>query len=222
MDVEIRQSWLCAIDSVSLLAMLRAVNNGARERPLEERECWDCQNQSRGKINKGQYLLPITSTRKLPKMVRAKGSAHHIDVSHSDTTHSFLSAPSKSSRGGRSGGAPRFGKKAIEGHIRVDRVDKKRHYRPGVKALREIRQFQKTTELLIRRAPFGRLIREVTMEMAPRSDYRYQLAALGALQEAAEAFLVQLFEKSYLCAIHAKRVTLMPRDMQLVLRITDF
>uniref|UniRef100_F1LF69 Histone H3-like centromeric protein A n=3 Tax=Ascaris suum TaxID=6253 RepID=F1LF69_ASCSU len=174
----------------------------------------------------------------LCRMVRAKGSAHHIDVSHSDTTHSFLSAPSKSSRGAimatevasshsksitsRSGGAPRFGKKAIEGHIRVDRVDKKRHYRPGVKALREIRQFQKTTELLIRRAPFGRLIREVTMEMAPRSDYRYQLAALGALQEAAEAFLVQLFEKSYLCAIHAKRVTLMPRDMQLVLRITDF
>uniref|UniRef100_A0A914RVE7 Histone H2A/H2B/H3 domain-containing protein n=1 Tax=Parascaris equorum TaxID=6256 RepID=A0A914RVE7_PAREQ len=121
---------------------------------------------------------------------------------------------------------------------------------PGVKALREIREFQKTTELLIRRAPFGRLIREITMQLAPKSDLRYQLAALGALQEvtsckmfftqvpyssstaigvfvlccliAAEAFLVQLFEKSFLCTIHARRVTLMPRDMQLVLRITDF
>uniref|UniRef100_A0A915AQF2 Histone H2A/H2B/H3 domain-containing protein n=1 Tax=Parascaris univalens TaxID=6257 RepID=A0A915AQF2_PARUN len=171
----------------------------------------------------------------LCRMVRTKGSAHHIDVSYPDTTNSLLAAPSKSSLNAvvaaelasshsksirsRSGGAPRFGKKAIEGGIRVDR---KRHYRPGVKALREIREFQKTTELLIRRAPFGRLIREITMQLAPKSDLRYQLAALGALQEAAEAFLVQLFEKSFLCTIHARRVTLMPRDMQLVLRITDF
>jgi histone H3 len=90
-------------------------------------------------------------------------------------------------------------------------------YRPGTVALREIRRYQKSTDLLIRRQPFQRLVREVAQ--AYKSDLRFQSAAINALQEAAEAYLVGLFEETNLCAIHAKRVTIQPRDMQLARRL---
>lgn len=97
-------------------------------------------------------------------------------------------------------------------------VKRPRRYRPGVVALREIRRYQKTTDLLIQKLPFQRLVREiVASNFTP--DYRFQSAALGALQEAAEAYLVGLMEDTNLCAIHAKRVTIMPKDMQLAQRI---
>merc|ERR1711927_76863 len=75
-------------------------------------------------------------------------------------------------------------------------VKKPHRYRPGTVALREIRKYQKSTELLIRKL-------------------RFQSHAVLALQEAAEAYLVGLFEDTNLCAIHAKRVTIMPKDIQL-------
>ena len=96
-------------------------------------------------------------------------------------------------------------------------IKKPHRYRPGTVALREIRKFQKSTELLIRKLPFQRLIREIAGEF--KSDLRFQSQAILALQEAAEAYLVGLFEDTNLCAIHAKRVTIMPRDMQLARRI---
>jgi len=96
-------------------------------------------------------------------------------------------------------------------------VKKPHRYRPGTVALREIRQYQKTTELLIRRLPFQRLVREVAQDFKP--DLKFQSVALQALQEAAEAYLVSLFEDTNLCAIHAKRVTIMPKDIQLARRI---
>ena len=95
---------------------------------------------------------------------------------------------------------------------------KKPHiYRPGTVALREIRKYQKSTELLIRKLPFQRLVREVAQEY--KSDLRFQSSAVVALQEASESYLVSLFEDTNLCAIHAKRVTIMPKDMQLARRI---
>ena len=96
-------------------------------------------------------------------------------------------------------------------------VKKPHRYRAGTVALREIRRYQKSTDLLIRRAPFQRLVREIAQEF--KSDLRYQASAVMALQEAAEAFLVGLFEDSNLCAIHAKRVTVMPKDLKLARRI---
>ena len=90
-------------------------------------------------------------------------------------------------------------------------------YRPGTVALREIRRFQKSTELLIQRMPFQRLVREIAQTYSPY--LRFQSGAVLALQEAAEAYLVGLLEDSNLCAIHAKRVTIMPRDIQLARRI---
>jgi len=75
--------------------------------------------------------------------------------------------------------------------------------RPGTVALREIRRYQKSTELLIRKLPFQRLVREIAQDF--KTDLRFQSAAIGALQEASEAYLVGLFEDTNLCAIHAKR-----------------
>eukprot|EP00694_Reclinomonas_americana_P007628 EC798921.1.p1 GENE.EC798921.1~~EC798921.1.p1 ORF type:complete len:186 (+),score=61.84 EC798921.1:62-619(+) len=96
---------------------------------------------------------------------------------------------------------------------------KRRRYRPGTKALREIRKYQKSSELLMRRLPFARLVREIAATAQPHVDYRFQARALEALQEASEAYLVGLFEDSNLCAIHAKRVTIQPKDIQLARRI---
>lgn len=96
-------------------------------------------------------------------------------------------------------------------------VKKPHRFRPGTVALREIRKFQKSTELLIRKLPFQRLVREIASEF--KNDLRFQSSAVLALQEASEAYMVGLFEDTNLCAIHAKRVTIMPKDMQLARRI---
>ncbi len=96
-------------------------------------------------------------------------------------------------------------------------VKKPHRYRPGTVALREIRHFQKTTELLIRKLPFQRLVREIAHDF--KNDLRFQSTAILALQEAAEAYLVSLFEDTNLLAIHAKRVTIFAKDMMLARRI---
>ena len=96
-------------------------------------------------------------------------------------------------------------------------VKKPHRYRPGTVALRQIRRYQKSTDLLIRKLPFQRLVREIAMSV--RGDVRFSPASLLALQEASEAYLVGLFEDTNLCALHAKRVTIMPKDIQLARRI---
>ncbi|KAI0778901.1 histone H3 [Trametes elegans] len=115
-------------------------------------------------------------------------------------------------------------------------VKKPHRFRPGTVALREIRRYQKSTELLIRKLPFQRLVREiaqdfkacVTLCVAARvvltavvmqTDLRFQSSAVMALQEAAEAYLVSLFEDTNLAAIHAKRVTIQPKDLALARRL---
>ncbi|XP_058839580.1 histone H3-like [Topomyia yanbarensis] len=90
-------------------------------------------------------------------------------------------------------------------------------YRPETVALREIRHYQKSTELLIRKLPFQRLIREIVQDV--KTDLRFQSSAIMALQEDSEAYLVGLFEDTNLCATHAKRVTIMPKNIQLARRI---
>jgi histone H3 len=96
-------------------------------------------------------------------------------------------------------------------------VKKPHRYRPGTVALREIRRYQKSTDLLIRKLPFQRLVREIAQDF--KNDLRFQGTAILALQEASESDLVSLFEDTNLCAIHAKRVTIMPKDVQLARRI---
>ncbi|KAK3542109.1 hypothetical protein QTP86_014716, partial [Hemibagrus guttatus] len=96
-------------------------------------------------------------------------------------------------------------------------VKKPHRYRPGTVALREIRRYQMSTELLIRKLPFQRLVREIAQDF--KTDLRFQSSAVMALQEASEAYLVGLFEDTNLCAIHAKRVTIMPKDIQLARQV---
>lgn len=90
-------------------------------------------------------------------------------------------------------------------------------FRPGTVALREIRKYQKSTELLIRKLPFQRLVREIAQGLC--EDLRFQPSAIAALQESSEGYLTELFEDTNLCAIHAKRVTIMPKDIRLARRI---
>jgi histone H3 len=99
-------------------------------------------------------------------------------------------------------------------------VKKPRRFKAGTVALREIRRYQKSTELLLRKLPFQRLVKEIAQQFNGHDyDLRFQSSAIAALQEAAEAYLVGLFEDTNLCAIHAKRVTIMPKDMHLARRI---
>ena len=94
---------------------------------------------------------------------------------------------------------------------------KPHRYRAGTAALQDIRHFQKTSALLIRKLPFQRLVREIAQDF--KTDLRFQSAAILCLQEAAEAYLVRLFDDANLCAIHARRVTIMPKDIMLARRI---
>ncbi len=123
-------------------------------------------------------------------------------------------------------------------------LPRKRRYRPGTLALKEIRRYQANTDLLMSKLPFARLVRslplfspsptpfmltnrltitqvrEIALQFQPDSaELRWQSQGILALQEAAEAFLVHLFEDTNLCAIHAKRVTIMQKDIQLARRI---
>ena len=119
---------------------------------------------------------------------------------------------SAKSMGGIVGKAP----KKAKGHVR-----KKRRYRPGTVALRQIRRYQKSTELLIRKLPFQRLVREVMYELF-KVEYRMQSTAILALQEASEAFLVRMFEMVNHIAIHGKRQTIKVEDMWLWERLMNY
>ena len=96
---------------------------------------------------------------------------------------------------------------------------KKYRLRPGTKALREIRHYQKSTDLLLRKIPFQRFVREILADITKKDDWRVSKNAMLALQEAAESHLIGLFEDTNLLAIHAKRVTIMPKDLHLARRI---
>ena len=96
----------------------------------------------------------------------------------------------------------------------------RRRFRAGTVAIREIRRYQKTTDSLIRHRPFNRVVREIAQDYGRQEEpIRFQAEALVALQEAAETYLVGLMEETNLCAIHAGRVTIMGKDMQLTRRI---
>jgi len=96
-------------------------------------------------------------------------------------------------------------------------IKKPHRYRPGTVALREIRRYQHSTDLLFRKRPFQRLVREIAETMKP--DLRFQAGAVLAIQEAAESYIVTLFEDTNMVAIHAGRVTIMAKDMALARRI---
>ena len=99
----------------------------------------------------------------------------------------------------------------------VGGVKRPHRFRPGTVALREIRRYQKGGELLVRKAPFARLVREIAQDF--KNDLRFQHNAVACLQEASEAYLVSVFEDTNLITINSKRVTIFPKDMRLARRI---
>ena len=103
------------------------------------------------------------------------------------------------------------------------KVKKKHHFQPGTIALREIRKYQRNTDLLIKKAPFRRLLREISDDMANLGDFegspRWQNVAVIAMQEATEAWVVKLFEDTNLTCIHRRRITVEPKDIQLTRRV---
>jgi len=146
----------------------------------------------------------VTRIRVLKTMARTKQTARKSDGKHPPGV-----AHKKT--------ACKTAKKKPAGKTTMAFLKKPHRFRPGTVALREIRRYQKSTELLIRKLPFQRLVREIAQDY--KTDLRFQSSSILALQEASEAYLVGLFEDSNLCAIHAKRVTIMPKDIQLSRRI---
>ena len=148
---------------------------------------------------------------KTTKMARTKQTAR-LNTGGKAPRRQFQTKPVPKRKG-------RKGRKSVQPAPPPVQQKRKHRYRPGTVALREIRRYQKNTDLLIRKLPFQRLVREIVMDVSGKDTYRLGNGAVGALQEAAEAYLVGLFEDTNLCAIHAKRVTIMPKDIQLARRI---
>lgn len=109
------------------------------------------------------------------------------------------------------------GLKTIKSVNQKQSIKPKYRYRPGTVALREIRKYQKSDKLLLKTRPFIRLVKEITAVI--NGNIRYQSSAIRALQEATEAYMTGVFEATTLCAIHARRTTIMVKDMQLARRI---
>ncbi|XP_065222571.1 uncharacterized protein LOC135847092 [Planococcus citri] len=146
-------------------------------------------------------------------MARVKQTARK---STTRAPHRQLAAKVKVLKVARKSTASKVARKTFQAQP-IIKMKRSHRFRPGTVALQEIRRYQKSTELLIRKLPFQRLVREIASDF--KTDLRFQCAAISALQEASEAYLVSLFEDTNLCAIHAKRVTIMPRDIQLARRI---
>ncbi|CAN6608995.1 histone H3 [Trichomonascus vanleenenianus] len=132
-------------------------------------------------------------------------------------TKSTIARKSTSGKAPRKQIASKAARKSAPSTSAPGGVKKPHRYKPGTVALREIRRYQKSTELLIRKLPFQRLVREIAQDF--KTDLRFQSSAIGALQESVEAYLVSLFEDTNLCAIHAKRVTIQKKDIQLARRL---
>ncbi|KAL4898530.1 histone-fold-containing protein [Aspergillus ambiguus] len=156
-------------------------------------------------------------------------AAPRTEASSSRVAAPSTASPSASRTARKSTGTGRGGKRPAGASRKSDvqpgdptPTGRRHRYRPGTVALKEIRKYQRSYDLLIQKLPFARLVREVALDILPAergSELRWQSHAIQALQEAAEAFLVHLFEDTNLCALHAKRVTIMQKDIQLARRI---
>ena len=162
---------------------------------------------------------PSTSSTSAQQRLKPKPSARSVKEAQAELKRILAEKREEKRKKAAARMAKKGGQKAPKGGVK-----KRYRYRPGTVALKQIRQYQKSTELLIRKLPFQRLVREIASDSEVIKSplcgkVRFQSAAIMALQEAAEAYLVGLFEDTNLCAIHAKRVTIMPKDIQLARRI---
>ena len=153
--------------------------------------------------------------------IKASAAAGRADHDDDEDPPSGADAPGMGPSGpagsGRAGPRTKNTPRRSNAPPQTGGVKKPHRFRPCTVALREIRRYQKSTELLVRKLPFQRLVREIAQDI--KADLRFASNSILALQEASEAYLVGIFEDTNLCCIHAKRVTIMPRDIQLARRI---
>ena len=195
-----------------------------QENPQDREEVFGSKSSDLPPISKDNSYYPIKWLPFWP-ITKPRGQIQNSAPFISDASFHFgdrrnMARTKQTARKSTGGKAPRkqlATKAARKSAPATGGVKKPHRYRPGTVALREIRRYQKSTELLIRKLPFQRLVREIAQDF--KTDLRFQSSAVMALQEASEAYLVGLFEDTNLCAIHAKRVTIMPKDIQLARRI---
>ena len=168
-----------------------------------------------GRFLHSQLSLNIFLTRQTKKCPAS--TTKHKPIIDIDSTMARTKQTARKSTGGKAPRKTLATKAARKSAPAQGGVKKPHRYRPGTVALREIRRYQKSSDLLIRKLPFQRFIREIGQGF--KADLKYQATGLLALQESSEAYLTSLMEDTNLCAIHAKRVTIMPKDMQLARRI---
>lgn len=173
---------------------------------------------ARTKVQNGRRQVARKSTAGTPKNSDVKSGVRKS----TDLLQKHLETKRQLGNAARSPG--RKGKtlqKATKSTTQGSTTKRKNRYRPGMLALKDIKRLQGTTDLLIPRARFQRLVREITQDYKTGEIFKFQSAALLALQEACESYLVRLFEDTNLCCIHARRVTIMPRDIHLARRIRN-
>ena len=158
-----------------------------------------------------------TATSKVPSKAKAAGKNKSKSPSKKAAKPSKSSQPATQASKASKSPKKMVKSKATKKPATSQADPKKRRFKAGTVALREIRRYQKSTDMLLPRAPFQRLVREITGSYDP--DLRFAAQALIAMQEAAEAYLVGIFEDTNLCCIHAKRVTVQKKDMELARRI---
>ena len=108
---------------------------------------------------------------------------------------------------------------SMQSQINTPTTTYKKRFKPGANAIREIKKFQKSTDLLIPKMPFTRMVRSMVLSRTGNDSMRFQSNAISTLQEATERHLISIYEDSFMCANHAKRVTLMKKDIQLIKRL---
>jgi histone H3/H4 len=154
----------------------------------------------------------------LSKQLPAPGAKSAVKAEPGSARASTLPRKSIASRAAHKEGEKAVAKAKTAKSAGATEGAKKRRFRPGTVAMREIKKLQKSGDLLLRKAPFQRLVRSfVTGPVA--SHVKWNSTALTALQDAAEAHIISLMADANLCALHAKRVTLMPKDIQLARRL---
>ena len=181
-----------------------------------------------GKERRPSSLVhPPSPTQEVPleasKILRRSTEAEHLEIMPPSSLPTQQLAQMAAEAGpSMSGGEepvrrklwPTVGGKAPQKEfLKTGKVKKTRKYWPGTVALCEIWCFQKSKDLLIWKLPFSWLVYEIALEVR-KYDLCFQGHTIICLQEAAEAYLVGLMEDTILCAIHAKRVTIMPKDFQ--------
>ena len=207
------------------ISMKKAINTVIRTK-LQEQEEQEQEEQEIGLVTPVNPKVPSTGEPPEPNLgmlppgprkTTGGGSKPALNLGQrSDSIKAHLAGLQKKAA---AKAAKKSGMKAPKGGVK-----KLHRFRPGTVALKEIRRYKKSTELLIRKLPFQRLVQEIAGDHKVITSplcgkVRFQSLAIKVLQEASEAYIVGLFEDTNLCAIHAKRVTIMPKDIQLARRI---